>query len=499
MGIRHWGTQVVLAAALVMTSIYVLMLAVPSAGAATSVHPGALASKVARAATVPARGASAAHVRSSPDAVSTWRILLLIFRQTDTDYVDASGATRHLQATLPQSDIDALLAAFHSSLPAAIEEWSHNQAAWDVEVEYPSQSVTRLASLGSDTQWLDPSCISAAMQQYFRPGYHDVVMVYWDSSDDAGNTIPSPGWGLATLRSNPSYGYLTVTWPSWGSWDPVQAEGNMQVWIHEWLHSVCFFYEGLGYNPPAGGPDGATTHGYYPEEPPYAGWGTYYSDLMNDRVPENGVMTGIPTEAWARATIRDANDVVPPVTTQAGADDAWHNRPVTVSFSATDSGSPVSGVYSTEYKVDRGAWTTGTNLTVPAPSDHSGDGVHTVSYRSSDAVGNREITRSVSVKIDTTGPTTMAKSVGARRGKVVTLRYLVSDNLSPQATDATLVVKNASGKVVRSFSLGTVNTGITYAVKWKPSAKGVYSYTVTARDLAGNAQATATSARVTVR
>ena len=466
----------------------------------------ALAAPESRAATRPEGSNSACHrmgaataEQAASGASSTWRILLLIFRQTDTDYVDASGDTRHLQASLPQSDIDALLAAFHSSLPAAVEEWSHNQAAWDIEVEYPSQSVTSLASLGSDAQWLDPSCISAAMRQYFRPGYHDVVMVYWDSSDDAGNTIPSPGWGLATLRSNPSYGYLTVTYPSWGSWDPVQAEGNMQVWIHEWLHSVCFFYEGLGYNPPAGGPDGATTHGYYPEEPPYAGWGTYYSDLMNDRVPENGVMTGIPTEAWARATIRDANDVVPPVTTQAGADDAWHNRPVTVSFSATDSGSPVSGVYSTEYKVDRGAWTTGTNLTVPAPSDHSGDGVHTVSYRSSDAVGNREITRSVSVKIDTTGPTTMAKSVGARRGKVVTLRYLVSDNLSPQATDATLVVKNASGKVVRSFSLGTVNTGITYAVKWKPSAKGVYSYTVTARDLAGNAQATATSARVTVR
>ncbi len=188
---------------------------------------------------------------------------------------------------------------------------------------------------------------------------------------------------------------------------------NTQVWIHEWLHPVCWFYQGLGYRMPLYDADGAATAGYSPEQPPYAGWGTYYADLMTRGVIEDGVATGIPSEAWARATIRDSMDRVAPETSQTGAGGAWHNKPVIVAFTATDAGSPVSGVFSTRFRVDGGSWRTGTTVRIGAPIDHSNDGLHTLQVSSTDNVGNEEPPKDFRVRIDTLGPTT-ARQVGRR-------------------------------------------------------------------------------------
>ena len=58
------------------------------------------------------------------------------------------------------------------------------------------------------------------------------------------------------------------------------------------------------------------------------------------------------------------------------------------------------GAATTEYAVDGAAWATGTTVKV------TGDGVHTVSYRSIDNAGNVEADKSVQVKIDGTAPVT---------------------------------------------------------------------------------------------
>jgi hypothetical protein len=121
-------------------------------------------------------------------------------------------------------------------------------------------------------------------------------------------------------------------------------------------------------------------------------------------------------------------DTKPPTTTVTGADGAWHNSPVALSFTPTDAagGSGMSGGSAkTEYKLDSGVWTTGTSLTVAT------NGTHTVSYRSTDAAGNTEAAKSVTVKIDTGAPTTTLS--GLPSGWVnhsVTLSLSASDALS---------------------------------------------------------------------
>ena len=93
-------------------------------------------------------------------------------------------------------------------------------------------------------------------------------------------------------------------------------------------------------------------------------------------------------------------DTAAPMTSD-DADGQWHNSDVTVNLTASDSG---SGVDKTYVKVDGGSYAEGTTATVTADSDHSNDGMHTVSYYSVDRAGNEEDAHAVSVRIDTVAP-----------------------------------------------------------------------------------------------
>jgi hypothetical protein len=175
----------------------------------------------------------------------------------------------------------------------------------------------------------------------------------------------------------------------------------------------------------------------------------------------------------------------------------WTRFAVTLFFSATPgAGGPIER---TEYKLGDGVWATGRQFTLAAPADHSGDGVHTVFYRSTDVSGNVEPERSVLVRIDTTGPATSARSASARKGRAVALRYIAADALSAQATGIKLVVKNSRGVTVKTISLSPKTTGVWYSAKWTPRTTGTFRYYVYAKDLAGNAQRVRGNAKVVVR
>jgi len=139
-------------------------------------------------------------------------------------------------------------------------------------------------------------------------------------------------------------------------------------------------------------------------------------------------------------------------------------------------------------------------VTVAAPADHSGDGTHTVAYRSVDAAGNTEQAKSLTVKVDTTGPITKAKLTYARVNHAVRLPYKATDNLSPQVTSVAVVVKNARGLTVATITVSAPkNVNTWYSVTWTPRARGAYRYCVYAKDLAGNAQSVRGWAKVIVR
>ncbi|MFE7393413.1 ThuA domain-containing protein [Streptomyces sp. NPDC057582] len=81
----------------------------------------------------------------------------------------------------------------------------------------------------------------------------------------------------------------------------------------------------------------------------------------------------------------------------------WFTGPVTVTLTAADEANG-SGVDRTEYQLDGGAWTGYTT-----PVTVSGDGSHTLAYRSADKAGNVENAKTLAVKVDATAPMTTAE------------------------------------------------------------------------------------------
>jgi hypothetical protein len=212
-----------------------------------------------------------------------------------------------------------------------------------------------------------------------------------------------------------------------------------------------------------------------------------------------------PANAEATKNCQVKIDTTAPASSQSGADTGWHKTPVTVTFSGTDPGAPnSSGIGSTQYKLDGGAWTTGGTCTVPAPADHSGDGAHTITYRAVDNAGNTASDQTCTVNIDTTGPTTTALgSKSVRKGKKVTFKFMVVDThggvpLSPTATVKIVIKKGA--RTVKTLTVGSRTCGATSSFAWKCTLKpGKYTYSVMATDLAGNNAAVVGKAKLTVR
>ena len=193
------------------------------------------------------------------------------------------------------------------------------------------------------------------------------------------------------------------------------------------------------------------------------------------------------------------DDAIPPVTEVSGLKGTWHRATTTFTLVATDVG---LGVERTFYRFGRsGDYLIGTNVTVPAPKNHSNDGLHTVQYFSIDKVLNWEFpVKQVQVGIDTRPPLTAVVAAKVARGGTLRPKYLVDDATSPRARDALLQVCNPSGKVVWHCDLGrpvtcTWRTGGACRVTLP---KGTYRMRVLAHDLAGNAQSGTKSGTLTV-
>jgi hypothetical protein len=199
-----------------------------------------------------------------------------------------------------------------------------------------------------------------------------------------------------------------------------------------------------------------------------------------------------------RCTVRI--DTTPPTTSVSGAGARWHNKAVTLKLSAVDNRGD-SGIAYTQYKLDTGPWTKATKLTISAPTDHAGDGTHTVLYRSVDDAGNTEKARSCTVNIDTRPPRPSANwAATVKRGDTASLAYYISDPRpgSPTAT-VTIRVRTSAGRLERKLVVrgAAVNKRLSASFVCRLAA-GQYRFYVSATDAAGNRQSRVASNRLTV-
>ena len=202
----------------------------------------------------------------------------------------------------------------------------------------------------------------------------------------------------------------------------------------------------------------------------------------------DGLGNGGPT-----ATLAVKIDADPPATTDNGPA-GWVNHAVAVILTAGDGTG--SGVASTQFELDSAtSWSTYSD-----PILVSGDGEHTLSYRSTDNAGNTEATKSCTVKVDIGIPSTIANAATVKSKKKVALKFSVIDP-TPSCGSATVTIQIKRGsKVVKNLAVGkkATNTALTY--KWKAALKkGSYTYSVLATDAAGNQATSIGSAKLTVK
>jgi len=116
-------------------------------------------------------------------------------------------------------------------------------------------------------------------------------------------------------------------------------------------------------------------------------------------------------------------DTTPPTTTDDAPSGWQRTSTLGVTLTAEDTG---SGVESTQYKVDQESmWATGTTVTV------TGNGTHTIRYRSTDEAGNAEETDFCTVQLDSTPPVTTASGpVTAWHSFPVTVVFSALDAIS---------------------------------------------------------------------
>ncbi len=172
-----------------------------------------------------------------------------------------------------------------------------------------------------------------------------------------------------------------------------------------------------------------------------------------------GNVSGVSSACFAVETVAPTTSV----DLSPAAVNGWYKNP-TVTLTGVDSGSCSTEVSAIQYSLDGGSFTTYTG-----PFQVTGDGDHTLEYRSIDYAGNTEATKSLTFKIDATPPVqnpTVSPNPVLLNGSAVA---------SPNASD------NLSG--VASASCGAVNTG----------SVGARTVVCTATDNAGNS-ATASAA-----
>jgi len=224
-----------------------------------------------------------------------WRSLLVIYPELELKFAEGWFRNQTLNFTIAQDEIDFALNSYEA-FPKLVSSLTQSQVTIESEIVVSDSPLKSLTHYGRGLRWPAPEDTSPQVEEHVSRRPVDSIFVLWPQNDSkSGSRIDSGGWGLGMGASPRSFGatYAVVGNAEKWVWEiPTAGE----VWLHEWLHGVCWFYSSIGYKMPDGDADGGERHGYV--RSPITGWMDYYRDLMSASVEEDGRLLGIPMGAW---------------------------------------------------------------------------------------------------------------------------------------------------------------------------------------------------------
>jgi flagellar hook assembly protein FlgD len=131
-----------------------------------------------------------------------------------------------------------------------------------------------------------------------------------------------------------------------------------------------------------------------------------------------------------------------------------------------------------------------------AGGDAVADGAYICTLSATNAVGTT--VAAMGLRVDTAPPVAAWRlgAVTMKLGKTLHAAYRATDQLSPKAS-ATIVARSSAGIAVSSATPPAAAVGVLRSWSFKPKARGTYTVTLVAVDLAGNRQAV--GARLTIK
>jgi len=179
-----------------------------------------------------------------------WKVLVLIYPNINTNYVDLDGHTKHLTASMPIQDLINMKTAF-LNLPhrRIVYSYSAQTAEIEANVVTVNRSLTSLEKIYNG-YWPSPAITRQEMNIYAPKGKYDSVIIFWQASHPTtGQSIPDGGgWGWGywpgeTYANGMTYASIyNLSWV----WTTSNQACHGEVFLHEWLHGVTGFYMSKG-------------------------------------------------------------------------------------------------------------------------------------------------------------------------------------------------------------------------------------------------------------
>ncbi len=184
----------------------------------------------------------------------------------------------------------------------------------------------------------------------------------------------------------------------------------------------------------------------------------------------------------ATASLQVGVDTAPPVTAYqvqgAQGQNGWYTSPLTVKLVPSDA---VSGIKATYYRLNTGAWQTGSQFQV------TGDGYYTLAFYSIDAAGNVETSFPVQVQIDSAAPGAPTAVESAPSGWSRTNRFTVQWANPTDLSGIAGVYYRLDGEPTGSTD-GTYSPLTNRLEGLTVPTEGVHRLSLWLRDNAGNAE-----------
>jgi hypothetical protein len=229
-----------------------------------------------------------------------FRTLLIIKPSTDVTLGDKT-----IKSTMTPEDIAAVTRVYMEYAPKIVKTLTNGRVQWQPKVivsKFPLTSLSYMKS--SKSYWAGPKDVVKDIAEYVTPGTYDTFCIYYKPLLNNGKR-PLPvnsDWGLSPRATTNHAGMTSVHWKNPNSLTYETA--STEAFVHEWLHTLEYFYQTQGVKRPKGGLQGAETNGYTSIKRIGGKW---YADFLNGKVKDaDGTYSGLGETAWAKGTLRDA-------------------------------------------------------------------------------------------------------------------------------------------------------------------------------------------------